>query len=153
MNPRRLVWWQPGWWRRAFEIPAPPPWDGESAGAQRLDWLAQQTVERGLAVPAVMLLESVRPLQGGASRLIPFFEPLCAPFADEVSPTRGTDWLRLLEHPAAVDWLIRRIEERGLRPAPGVGAAVGHREPTSAPGISAPVPGPATVPPRPEAMP
>lgn len=150
MNPRQPAWWQSAWWRRAFEIPAPPPWDGESAGARRLDWLAQQTVERGLGVPAVMLLESVRPLQGGAARLIPFFEPLCTPFANEVSPTGGTDWLRLLEHPAAVEWLIRRIEERGQLPA---AAAVATREPPGSPGISTFVPGSTELPPQPGATP
>lgn len=153
MNPRQPAWWQSAWWRRAFEIPAPPPWDGESAGARRLDWLAQQTVERGLAVPAVMLLESVRPLQGGAARLIPFFEPLCTPFADEVSPTGGTEWLRLLEHPAAVDWLIRRIEERGQLSATTVGAAVATREPAISLGSSASVPGPSETFPQPGATP
>jgi hypothetical protein len=107
MSPLRL-----DWWRQAFAIPAPPPWDSESVAARQLDWLAQQTVDRGLAVPAVMLLESVRPLQGGAARLLPFFEPLSTTVATAPSPWGGTDWTRLLEHPGALDWLISRIEQR-----------------------------------------
>lgn len=112
MNPLQLAWW-----RQAFAIPVSPPWESDPVGAERLDWLARQAVDRGLAVPAVILLESARPLQGGASRLLPFLEPLWTPFAGEVSATTRPDWVRLLEDPAAVDWLIRRIEELGTAPA------------------------------------
>ncbi|MFN9372713.1 MAG: hypothetical protein ACK6D3_12590 [Planctomycetaceae bacterium] len=118
MNPLQMAWW-----RQAFALPVPAPWESGSATVQRLDWLARQVVDRGLAVPAVMLLESVRPLQGGASRLLPFFEPLWTPFAVDAAETGRSDWVRLLEHPAAVDWLIRRIEELGTPPATTPAAA------------------------------
>jgi hypothetical protein len=144
MNPL-----QREWWRQAFAIPAPPPWEDESDAARRLVWLAQQVVDRGLAVPAVMLLESVRPLQGGTSRLLPFFEPLWSAFAGESAPCSGTDWTRLLEHPAAVDWLIRQIEqrERVLANAPETSPrrAV-PEEPAGVPGHSPVVPQSENVP-------
>lgn len=134
MTPLRL-----NWWRQAFAIPAPPPWDSESAGARQLDWLAQQAVDRGLAVPAVMLLESVRPLQGGASRLLPFFQPLWTTVATETSPGIVTDWTHLLEHPGAVDWLISRIEQREqtpARPPETIPQPVIPAEPASVPSLS-----------------
>jgi len=129
MNPLQLAWW-----RQAFAIPAPPPWESESVEAQRLDWLARQAVERGLAVPTVMLLESARPLRGGASRLSPFFEPLWTTFAGDSAETGSSDWVRLLEHPAAVDWLIRRIEELGT-PLTSTSAASVSNQQTVAPPI------------------
>ena len=127
MNPLQLAWW-----RQAFAIPVPPPWESGSAAVQRLDWLAREVVARGLEVPAVMLLESVRPLQGGTSRLLPFFEPLWIPVSGDVAETGRSDWERLLEHPAAVDWLIRRIEELGTPPAT-TPAAADSSQPTVVP--------------------
>lgn len=119
MNP--LQW---EWWRRAFAIPVPDAFDPASEGAKQLDWLASQTAQRGLAVPAVMLLESVRPLQGGTARLIPFFEPFWAPFATTWPGTESTsppaEWRRVLEHPDAMDWLMERLEWHAGQGVPAI---------------------------------
>jgi hypothetical protein len=148
MNPLRLAWW-----RQAFAIPAPPPWDGDSTAVLQLDWLAQQTVDRGLAVPAIMLLESVRPLQGGASRLLPFFEPLWTPFSHPASPSGGTDWTRLLEHPGAVDWLISQIEQREEARVNAPRASGVNLPSGVSPEPSASIPGPSRASPKSEAAP
>lgn len=149
MNP-----WQLAWWRQAFEIPVSPPWEQDSVAAERLDWLARQVVDRGLAVPAVILLESTRPLQGGASRLLPFFEPLWTPFAGDDSETPRPDWVRLLEHPAAVEWLIRRIEELGTPLTSTLAAPVPNQPAVSLADRQPPLrQTPSSVPPHDEARP
>jgi hypothetical protein len=138
VNPLHVSWWQ-----RAFAIPSPAPLDPQSHTGRALDRLANQAVKRGLAVPAVILLESVRPLQGATARLIPFFEPLWTPLSaipPGVEPSPATaDWKRLLEHPGAIDWLRERIEWYA---APGnhPHEDVARHTPPAAAGLGDPVP-------------
>ena len=41
-----------------------------------MDKLAKKTIERGMAVPAILFLESVKPLNFIASQVLVFFEPI-----------------------------------------------------------------------------
>jgi hypothetical protein len=74
-----------------------------------VDRLAARIVEMRLEVPAVLALESGRPLSLIASQAMIFFEPLVQ------SIFHMTDYRRfalLAEHREAVECLLRRIEAR-----------------------------------------
>ena len=75
-----------------------------------LDRLAEAVACRRMATPAILFLESARPLGFVASQVLHFFRPLVgavvkdAPSYDRVA--------KLLERRGAVELLIRRLEAR-----------------------------------------
>ena len=71
--------------------------------------LAGFVVERRLTTPALMLLESGRPLNFVGSQLLAFFSP----FVTLVfSPTEYDRFVRLLEKRRGIDLLIEAIEQK-----------------------------------------
>jgi hypothetical protein len=75
-----------------------------------LDALADRLARRGLATPAILLLEASRPLGFVASQVLHFFRPLAGAL---VGDARAYDRLaRLLERRGAVELLVRRLETR-----------------------------------------
>ena len=99
-------------WRHAFALnssePPLPPEDGAI-----LDSIARAIVRRRLAAPALMLLESVRPLHFIGSQAFAFFEPLVSTV---LPPEKCRRFRELTEHrqtiPALVD-AIERLEAAG----------------------------------------
>ena len=86
-----------------------------------LDRLADRLVEMRMETPAILALETGKPMSVIAAQAMVFFEP----FVQAVVPVRDyRRWARLLERRDAIETLIRRIEERaaargGRGPAPG----------------------------------
>ena len=77
-----------------------------------LQRVAQGVVRRGLAAPAVMLLESVRPLNFLGSQTLAFFEPIVSVVLDA---NKCRHFRELLEKRTAVPALIDAIErEEGV---------------------------------------
>lgn len=73
-----------------------------------IDRLCRQVVARGLSVPTLIFLESVRPLNYISAQTLQFFAPILSVVADR----RACDDLaEFLEHRGSVDFLCRRIEE------------------------------------------
>jgi hypothetical protein len=73
-----------------------------------IDKLAQKVVERRMAVPAIMFLESVKPLNYISSQAMVFFEPI----VQTVFNFRDYDTLRTaLEKRETIEVLLLRIEE------------------------------------------
>jgi hypothetical protein len=80
-----------------------------SADQELLDRLATRVVELRMEVPAILALESGRPLSLVAGQAMLFFEPLVQ------SLFRLPDYRRyaaLIERREACDHLLRRIEDR-----------------------------------------
>ncbi len=73
-----------------------------------LDKLARKAVERGMAVPAILFLESIKPLNFIASQVMVFFEPI----VQTVFNIKDYDTLRTaLERRESVEILLLKIEE------------------------------------------
>lgn len=96
------------WLRHAFAVaPSAPPVEAERELAQRL---AGFLVRRGLAAPALMLLESGRPLSFVGSQVLAFM----GPFATLLFPAADYERLvALMEKREGVDLLVAAIEEEG----------------------------------------
>ncbi|MCZ6601990.1 MAG: hypothetical protein O6952_03180 [Planctomycetota bacterium] len=93
-------------WRHAFALDRgdPPLKEDEE---RLLDRLAKALVRRRLSAPAILFLESLRPLHFIGSQALVFF----APFAKALVEGKDYDTLTsLLERRIAVDGLLRRIE-------------------------------------------
>ncbi|MBI3864932.1 MAG: hypothetical protein HY290_23900 [Planctomycetia bacterium] len=96
------------WLKHAFAIEkegtiAPTP-----AQQAVIDRLCTQVVARGMTTPALVFLESVRPLNYLSSQILQFFTPILSVVADR----RACDDLaEFLEHRGSVEYVCRRIEE------------------------------------------
>lgn len=73
-----------------------------------LSKVAGFVVKRGMTVPAILFLESMRPLNFVGSQVMVFFQPILASFFS----TEEYDRLaRILERRNSIDRLIEQIEE------------------------------------------
>jgi hypothetical protein len=66
-----------------------------------------------MTTPAILFLETVRPLNYVSSQVLQFFRPVLSVVAD---PAACRDLAEFLEHRGSVDFLCRRIEELASRP-------------------------------------
>ncbi|MGR3301446.1 MAG: hypothetical protein ACUZ8I_02975 [Candidatus Scalindua sp.] len=71
--------------------------------------LADYVVRRDMSVPAVMFLESVRPLNFISSQSMVFFKPILSRFFSKYEYDKIAD---ILEKREVVDLLIREIEQK-----------------------------------------
>lgn len=75
---------------------------------QMLDKIAQTIVRRGMSVPAVFFIESLKPLNFIGSQALVFFGPVI----ESLFPKNGIyDFAELMEDRDNVDRLLLRIEE------------------------------------------
>jgi hypothetical protein len=113
--------WQ--WLRDAFSLEPDHEPLAESEIAL-LDRIAAFVVRRGLVTPALLMLESVKPLSYVGSQAMAFFEPIVRTLFT------GTDYSRLqriLERRASIEVLMQRIE---LADDPHRHEAPDHEAPT-----------------------
>lgn len=74
---------------------------------QMLDSIAKEVVRRRLETPAILFLESVRPLNFLGNQLMVFFEPVVS----VVVPTHKYNQLaRILERRSSINILMEKIE-------------------------------------------
>lgn len=73
-----------------------------------LEKLAHKTVDKGMTVPAILFLESIKPLNFITSQALVFFEPI----VQSIFNFRDYDNLRTaLEKRESIEILLRKIEE------------------------------------------
>ena len=97
--------------------PAPPAAAKGKAGAEDLteadaallDRVAEAVVRHRMTVPAILLLESVKPLSFLGSQSLYFFEPMVRAFFSVPDYDRVA---ALLERRESVEWLLVRIEAK-----------------------------------------
>jgi hypothetical protein len=97
-----------GFWgavRHAFAIPKDKPLTDRQR--EWLEKLAQKAVQRGLTCPAMMLLESVKPLNYVGAHVVLFFKPLISAL---FPPERCDEVASLLERRDGLEELIQMIE-------------------------------------------
>jgi hypothetical protein len=96
------------WLKHAFAIEPDGSVEPNDAQKAVVDRLCQQVVARGLVMPALVFLESVRPLNYVSSQALTFFSPILSAIAD---PQACQHVAEFLEHRGSVEYLCRRIEE------------------------------------------
>lgn len=94
--------------RHAFDVGPPEPPVPTDSQQRLIDALCRQIVERELTTPALVFLESVRPLNYITAQSLQFFAPLLASIGGKAA---CEELARFLEHRGAIDVLCRRIEE------------------------------------------
>ena len=73
-----------------------------------VDKIANKTVEKGMSVPAILFLESVKPLNFIASQVLVFFEPI----VQSLFSFKDYDTFRTaLEKRESIEILLLKIEE------------------------------------------
>lgn len=96
------------WLKHAFAVEPPGPLTPTDDERRVLDRLAGEVARRGLAMPALLVLECSRPLNFVASQFLVFI----APFAELIFNPADYRTLRgLLERRGSVEYICRRIEE------------------------------------------
>ncbi len=96
------------WLKHAFAIEPEGAVEPNEAQRAVVERLCRQVVDRGLATPALVFLESLRPLNYVSAQTLHFFNPILSAIADAKA---CQDLAEFLEHRSSVDYLCRRIEE------------------------------------------
>ena len=96
------------WLKHAFAIEPDGPVEPTEVQRAIIDRLCRQVHSRGLTTPALVFLESVRPLNYVSSQTLHFFAPVLSVVADAQACRELADFL---EHRGSIDYLCRRIEE------------------------------------------
>lgn len=94
-------------WDRAFHVAPPGPAKPDEQEAKLVERVAQEIVKRKMSQPALLFLESSRPLAGVGAATMHFLQP----FVSVVIPQ--TTWSTLasfLEKSGSVEYLCLRIE-------------------------------------------
>lgn len=91
------------------DSPLPGGLTPAEADEKLLDAVAERVVRMGLAVPAIFLLESTKPLSFVGSQALVFLEPFVKSLFNLASYDR---FVALLEDRKNIDRLLRKIEDR-----------------------------------------
>lgn len=96
------------WWRNAFAVEPPGPAQPTEAQQPIVDRLCREVVNRGMSVPALLLLESSRPLNFVSAQVIHFFTPLLSAITN---PEGARLFAEYLEQRGSIPYLCDRIEQ------------------------------------------
>ncbi len=96
------------WWKHAFALEPEGPAEPTSEQKAVMDALCQRVVDRGLALPAILFLESSKPLGPVAAQSLLLLQPW---FELAVDRSQITALTRFLERRGSFDLLCRRLEE------------------------------------------
>lgn len=97
-----------GFWANAFQVAAPEPLSKEEK-----DWLSgigRGLARRGLGVPAILFLESTKPLHFVAGQATRFVDPIFSLVVPEHQLGRLAE---VLEKRESAEFLIRTTESHG----------------------------------------
>jgi len=92
--------------RRAFDLDGPHGRLDEK-DHELLGRLAKMIVDRGMAMPAVLFLNSIRPLSGLGSQAMTFLRPFIQPFFNQADYDRLA---AILERRSSITALIEAVE-------------------------------------------
>lgn len=96
------------WLKHAFAVESPGPAQPTDAQRDLIERLSRAIVGRGLATPALIFLETFRPLHFVGSQATHFFAPFLGALGSEDSARELADFL---EQRGSIDFICRRIEE------------------------------------------
>lgn len=96
------------WLKHAFALEPPGPAEPTEPQRAAIDRVLRLVVARELTTPALMFLESVRPLNYLSAQTLHFFSP----FVSALGDARAWDeFAQFLERRGAIDFLCQRLEE------------------------------------------
>ncbi|MCH2145056.1 MAG: hypothetical protein MK082_07900 [Phycisphaerales bacterium] len=94
--------------RHAFAFEKQEDFTPDERDQELIEVVCKAVVERGMATPATLFLESTRPLNYIGSQAMVFFEPVVRAVLRH--PEAWERFSRILEHRGAIEYLCRRIE-------------------------------------------
>lgn len=96
------------WLKHAFAIDRAEDFEPTETQRALVDRLCREVVARELTTPALLFLETVRPLNSVTAQSLQFFMPLLS----TAGISKATeDLAAFLEHRGSIDYLCRRIDE------------------------------------------
>jgi hypothetical protein len=95
------------WLKHAFAVETSSVAEPTPAQRAVVERLCQIVVSRGMAAPALLFLESARPLGYLGSQALHFFAPVISALGDAGA---ARELATFLEHRGAIDYLCQRIE-------------------------------------------
>ena len=102
--------------RHAFGVEAPGPVPPDPEDRERIEELLGRIVARDMVTPAVLLLESWRPLNGVTAQAMHALTPFVGLMGD---PTIWDRLARYMQRRGSIPWMLDRLEamhaERGGR--------------------------------------
>ena len=96
-----------GWWRKAFAVERAEDFAPDERERELIDAFAAKVCRHGLAIPAILFLESARPMNFIGIQALAFFEPIVRGLLDWQA---YSDFARLLERRGSVEALLAAIE-------------------------------------------
>ena len=97
-----------GFWRHAFAVEKSEAFEATEPEQAVLDAVAQKAIRHGLAIPAILALESSRPLNFIGAQAMAFFEPIVRTIFAEWEGY--TIFYKVMERRGSVEYLIGRVE-------------------------------------------
>ena len=98
-----------GFWKNAFSMGTPEAKPLTPRQEEILERLAAKVVEWKMSVPAILFLESVKPLNYVGSQVLVFFSPI----VNGLFTVRDYDeFVALMEERGSIERLLKRIEEK-----------------------------------------
>ena len=94
-------------WEKAFHIEPPGPAKPTPEEAVLVERIAQEIVKRRMSQPALLFLESSRPLAGVGAATMHFLQPFVSVV---IPPTTWSTLATFLERSGSVEYLCLRIE-------------------------------------------
>lgn len=95
------------WWQHAFAVEPEEPALSTDADRAQVQRVCDELARRKLTLPALMLLESFRPLAGLAPHAAWFFSPFVAPFTRTSPLERLASWLQQPQHVEALSQALQ----------------------------------------------
>ena len=96
------------WLRHAFMVEKESDFAPDEKDRALIDTVCREVVKRGMATPAILFLESTRPLNYLGSQTMTFFEPVM--HAVLRHPEAWKRFAAILEHRGSVEFISRRID-------------------------------------------
>jgi len=95
------------WWRHAFAVETAESFTPTATERELVDRVAAEIARRGLTLPALVMLESSRPLGGLGGQALRFVEPWFA----AVTNAAGLKVLaEMIERPGGMDFVVNTLQ-------------------------------------------
>ena len=101
------------WLKHAFAVESAEGCEPNERQRQICDLLVSEVSRRGLITPALLLLETSKPLNYIGAQLLHFWEPILSAVCNQQS---CREFAQFLERPGAIEYLCRRLEETAQSP-------------------------------------
>ena len=105
------------WLKHAFAVESAEGCEPNERQREICDLLVSEVSRRGLITPALLLLETSKPLNYIGAQLLHFWEPILSAVCNQQS---CREFAQFLERPGAIEYLCQQLEETARKPASGL---------------------------------